>query len=158
MDSNITTAAVSSQIGKNATTQAEPVKMAPSSTIANAGGSEETITETETEKGGPKEKAQPSTPKSFGFYAIIAALSLTGLLTALEATITSTALPTITAVLGGGDLFIWVINGYYLTMLVQSKSYSDHQTFYISSNRYFQGLRFNHCLGSWQIFMVDDGL
>lgn len=53
--------------------------------------------------------------KSFGFYAIIAALALSGMLTSLEATITSTALPTITADLGGGDLFIWVVNGFYLT-------------------------------------------
>lgn len=53
--------------------------------------------------------------KSFAFYAIIAALAMSGLLTSLEATITSTALPTITADLGGGDLFIWVVNGFYLT-------------------------------------------
>ncbi|PWY77356.1 MFS general substrate transporter [Aspergillus heteromorphus CBS 117.55] len=53
--------------------------------------------------------------KSFRFYAIIVALALSGLTTSLEATITSTALPTITADLGGGDLYIWVVNGFYLT-------------------------------------------
>lgn len=54
--------------------------------------------------------------KSLAFYAIIIALSFTGLLTALEATITSTALPTIIEALGGADLFIWVVNVYFLTM------------------------------------------
>ncbi|OJZ85201.1 hypothetical protein ASPFODRAFT_136968 [Aspergillus luchuensis CBS 106.47] len=53
--------------------------------------------------------------KSFRFFAIIAALALSGLLTSLEATITSTALPTITADLGGANLYVWVVNGFYLT-------------------------------------------
>ncbi|KAJ5933796.1 MFS general substrate transporter [Penicillium verhagenii] len=56
-----------------------------------------------------------TTKKPFGFYAIIVALALTSLLTSLEATITSTALPTITADLGGASLYVWVVNGYYLT-------------------------------------------
>jgi hypothetical protein len=60
--------------------------------------------------------ATPPTPKKpFGFYAIIVALALTNLLTSLEQTITSTALPTITADLGGASLYVWVVNGYYLT-------------------------------------------
>ena len=58
--------------------------------------------------------------KSLRFYAIIVALSFTGLLTALEATITSTALPTIIDVLGGADLYIWVVNVYFLTMYILS--------------------------------------
>lgn len=52
--------------------------------------------------------ATPPTPKkSFGFYAIIVALALTNLLTALE--------QTITADLGGASLYVWAVNGYYLT-------------------------------------------
>lgn len=47
------------------------------------------------------------------------ALALTSLLTSLEATITSTALPTITANLGGASLYVWVVNGYYLTQQAQ---------------------------------------
>lgn len=57
----------------------------------------------------------PTTEKSFGFYAIIVSLALTSLLTSLEATITSTALPTVTADLRGASLYVWVVNGYYLT-------------------------------------------
>ncbi len=54
--------------------------------------------------------------KGLRFWMIIVALSFTSLLTALEATITSTALPSIIAELGGGDLYIWAVNGYFLTM------------------------------------------
>ena len=54
--------------------------------------------------------------KGLRFWMIVVALSVTSLLTAMEATITSTALPTIIADLGGGDLYIWAVNGYFLTM------------------------------------------
>ncbi|KAL8809478.1 MAG: hypothetical protein Q9200_003381 [Gallowayella weberi] len=54
--------------------------------------------------------------KGIRFWAIIGALAVTGLLTALEATITSTALPTIIEALGGASLYVWVINLYFLTM------------------------------------------
>lgn len=52
----------------------------------------------------------------FKFWAIIVAIGFAGLLTALEATITSTTLPSIIAELGGGSEYIWVINGYFLAM------------------------------------------
>lgn len=93
-------------------THAEPEKM-PGDAISSS-SKEGAITESEIGK--DRGKAQPSAPKSFAFYAIIIAICFAGLLTALEATITSTALPTIIAILGGADLFIWVVNGYYLTM------------------------------------------
>ena len=48
------------------------------------------------------------------FWGIIVAISFAGVLIALEATILSTALPTIIADLGGGDNFVWVINAYLL--------------------------------------------
>ncbi|KAL9609533.1 MAG: hypothetical protein Q9167_005712 [Letrouitia subvulpina] len=63
---------------------------------------------------GAPEEATPK--KTLRFWAIIVALSVTGLLTALEATITSTALPTIIDALGGASLYVWVINLYFLTM------------------------------------------
>ncbi|KAL8727611.1 MAG: hypothetical protein Q9166_005919 [cf. Caloplaca sp. 2 TL-2023] len=59
---------------------------------------------------------QPASKKTLRFWAIILALAVTGLLTALEATITSTALPTIIDALGGASLYVWVINLYFLTM------------------------------------------
>ena len=50
------------------------------------------------------------------FWAILIAIGFAGLLTALEATITSTALPSIIADLQGGDTYIWAVNGYLLAM------------------------------------------
>jgi hypothetical protein len=71
--------------------------------------------------GSADEKQPPPEKKSLRFYAIILALAFAGLLTALEATITSTALPTIIEALGGADLFIWVVNVYFLTMYATSR-------------------------------------
>ncbi|KAK8091413.1 major facilitator superfamily protein [Apiospora kogelbergensis] len=50
------------------------------------------------------------------FWAILAVLALTSLLTSLEATITSTVLPVIVESLGGGVDYIWVANAYFLTL------------------------------------------
>jgi hypothetical protein len=54
--------------------------------------------------------------KGLRFWMIVVSLSFTSLLTALEATITSTALPSIIADLGGSDLYIWAVNGYLMAM------------------------------------------
>lgn len=59
---------------------------------------------------------QPPAKKGFKFWAIIATLSLAGNLTALEATIVSTALPTIITDLHGADKYLWVANAYLLTL------------------------------------------
>ncbi|KUJ20443.1 MFS general substrate transporter [Mollisia scopiformis] len=68
----------------------------------------------ESDEGGGVKDVQ-STKKTYRFYAIIVALAFSGLSTALEATITSTALPTIIADVGGANLYVWVVNGFYLT-------------------------------------------
>lgn len=72
---------------------------------------------------GPPENTKESpnnntrqTRKGRRFWLILLGLVLTSLLTSLEATITSTVLPVIVADLGGGDNYIWVANGYFLTM------------------------------------------
>ncbi|KAE8339531.1 hypothetical protein BDV24DRAFT_152689 [Aspergillus arachidicola] len=51
------------------------------------------------------------------FWAIIIALSLTGLLSTIEGTIITSALPTITKALGGSSAYIWVPNAYFLASL-----------------------------------------
>lgn len=59
------------------------------------------------------------TPKhSARFWAIIAALAFTALCSSLEGTIITSALPTITQDLGGGNAFIWVPNAYFLATVV----------------------------------------
>jgi hypothetical protein len=74
---------------------------------------------TSTETDQPAQSAEhvvPSKSKDWRFWAILVALAFTGLLSALEGTITSTALPSIVEDLGGGDLYIWAVNGYFLAM------------------------------------------
>ena len=61
------------------------------------------------------EKTNTKTKRSWRFWAIFASLAVTGLLSAVEGTVTTTALPTIVADLGGGELYIWAANGYFLT-------------------------------------------
>ncbi|KAF4634207.1 hypothetical protein G7Y89_g3911 [Cudoniella acicularis] len=49
------------------------------------------------------------------FWAIMLALAVTNILGSLEGTVVSTALPTIIHDLGGGDLYLWAANGYFLS-------------------------------------------
>jgi hypothetical protein len=62
------------------------------------------------------EKSPPKFQKGPRFWTIIVVLSLISLLTSLEATVTSTVMPSLVADLGGGENFIWVSNAYFLTM------------------------------------------
>jgi hypothetical protein len=50
------------------------------------------------------------------FWAILFVLALISLLTSLEATVTSTVLPSIVADLDGGEDYIWISNAYFLVM------------------------------------------
>lgn len=60
------------------------------------------------------DEARPANFRTWRFWAIIVALSITGLMSAIEGTIITSALPTITDALGGGDAYIWVPNAYLL--------------------------------------------
>jgi MFS family permease len=54
------------------------------------------------------------TKHTWRFWAIIISLSIAGTLCAIEATIITSPLPTIIADLGGGELYIWVANAFFL--------------------------------------------
>ncbi|EKG11536.1 Tetracycline resistance protein TetB/drug resistance transporter [Macrophomina phaseolina MS6] len=63
-----------------------------------------------------EEKDSTASPQyTWRFWVIFAGLALSALLSALEGSIISTALPTILAELGAGGEYIWVINIYFLT-------------------------------------------
>lgn len=62
--------------------------------------------------------ATPSANHSLRFWSIVASLAFTALCSSIEGTIITSALPTITADLGGGSSFIWVPNGYFLATMV----------------------------------------
>ncbi|KAL4993119.1 MFS general substrate transporter [Aspergillus recurvatus] len=58
----------------------------------------------------------PPAKKGWRFWAIFAALTITSLLSALDASVISTALPTIVRDLNSGDSYVWISNAYMLTM------------------------------------------
>lgn len=62
------------------------------------------------------EKSAPKFQKGPRFWAIIVVLSLISLTTSLEATVTSTVMPSLVADLGGAETYIWVSNAYFLSM------------------------------------------
>jgi hypothetical protein len=53
--------------------------------------------------------------RGWRFWAIIGGLSVTGLLSAVEATVVSTSLPTIVHDLDVGNNYAWIVNAYFLT-------------------------------------------
>ena len=53
--------------------------------------------------------------RGWRFWAIFPALCVTALLAAVEATVTSTALPAIVNDLGIGDGYVWIVNAFLLT-------------------------------------------
>ena len=54
------------------------------------------------------------------FWLVLAGLSVTSLLTAIESTVTSTTLPTISLDLNMGGTYIWVVNALFLSRLVSA--------------------------------------
>ncbi|KAJ6785630.1 hypothetical protein PWT90_00503 [Aphanocladium album] len=64
-----------------------------------------------------KPNYQASTSYGWRFWAIFLALGLTSLLSAIEGTVTSTALPTISGDLHAGSKYVWFVNAYFLTSL-----------------------------------------
>ncbi|RDW61771.1 MDR family MFS transporter [Aspergillus mulundensis] len=80
-----------------------------------------TSTSTSPSTPGDSDQGQPPidpslTKKGARFWLIMLALTVSGLLAALESTVVATALPSITAELGDGAKYTWVIIAYFLTM------------------------------------------
>ena len=67
----------------------------------------------------PSKNVDKETPEktkyTWRFWAIFLSLSVTSLLAAVESTVTSTALPIISAELNAGERYIWFVNAYFLT-------------------------------------------
>ncbi|RYP12299.1 hypothetical protein DL765_007410 [Monosporascus sp. GIB2] len=62
---------------------------------------------------------------SFRFWAIMGSLAMTGLLSAIEGTIITSALPTITQALGGRSFYIWVPSSYFLASIATLPLYAQ---------------------------------
>src|SRR5689334_16193456 len=65
----------------------------------------------------------PATRSRREVYVVFAGLMLAVLLAALDSTIVATALPTITAELGGVDQLSWVVTGYLLASTISTPLY-----------------------------------
>ncbi|KAL2167835.1 hypothetical protein VTG60DRAFT_702 [Thermothelomyces hinnuleus] len=81
-------------------------------------GSAAESNETAAKKGDEAGDAAPKTSHSLRFWGIVASLAFTALCSSIEGTIITSALPTISAELGGDSSFIWVPNGYFLATMV----------------------------------------
>ncbi|RYP17902.1 hypothetical protein DL765_004221 [Monosporascus sp. GIB2] len=97
--------------------------MNPSSEAASPETSE--TAETSETPGTPATTHAVPAKRDWRFWALLGSISLAGLLTALEGTITSTALPSIVNDLGGGHLYIWIVNGYLFTMTAMQPLYGQ---------------------------------
>jgi MFS family permease len=92
---------------------------------------------------------KPAMQKTWRFWAIIASLMITSLMSALEGTIITSALPTITEALGGGEAYIWVPNAFLLSSVAVIPLFAG------ASNIF--GRR-NLLLGAVAIFTLGSGL
>jgi hypothetical protein len=120
------TAMEPTQLEPSARTGDEDLNPKPENTATDSAGTgyENTATDqTQLEKlsagtgdGSPDEVAQV---RDWRFWMVFVALSTTGLLSAVEGTIISTALPTIVHNLNIGSNYAWVSNAYFLTRSVQ---------------------------------------
>lgn len=64
----------------------------------------------------PTRESPPQVKRGPRFWTILFVLALVSLLTSLEATVTSTILPSIVADLNGGENYVWIANATFLTM------------------------------------------
>jgi MFS family permease len=60
---------------------------------------------------------EPGTKRGFLFWIIMVSLTITGLMSSLEGTIITSALPTIINDLSGGNLYFWVPNAFFLSFI-----------------------------------------
>ena len=81
-------------------------------------GTESGVNSTTAQPTEEADAAAPSTKHSLRFWGIVASLAFTALCSSIEGTIITSALPTVTADLGGGSSFIWVPNAYFLATMV----------------------------------------
>ena len=87
--------------------------------------------------------------RTWRFFAILITLSVTGLLTTIEGTIITNALPTITAALGGGNSFLWIANAYFLASVATLPLYAQASN--IFGRRWL-------LLGAVSVFVLGSGL
>ncbi|KUI64396.1 hypothetical protein VM1G_11193 [Cytospora mali] len=68
---------------------------------------------------------KPQQKYSWRFWSIIIALSIASLLSALDVSVISTAMPSILEDLGSSDAYMWIANAYFLTMTAFQPMYGQ---------------------------------
>ncbi len=92
-----------------------------SSSDFSAEGKHGTLTGNEAVQKHEQETAEENTTyvaekKDVRFWLIVVSLAITAILAALDGTIISTTLPSISAALEGGQEYVWVSGSYFLAM------------------------------------------
>lgn len=64
---------------------------------------------------GLEEGKSSKSHRPLSFWLVFVGLCATGLISALDGSVLSTALPSIIEDLNGGDNYVWVVNVYFLT-------------------------------------------
>ncbi|KAF2815559.1 MFS general substrate transporter [Mytilinidion resinicola] len=93
--------------------------------------------------------SSPPQQRGLKFYTFLLSIALTGLLVSLEATVVSTALPSIIADLGGTSNYVWISLAYFLTVTAPQPLVGSLSTIY--------GRR-NPLLASVLVFVLGSGL
>lgn len=78
-----------------------------------------------TEEAGTGVDAVPRPRKPWQFWTVFPALCLCSFLTAFDASVVFTALPTIVSSLQSGELYIWIVNAYTLSMTALQPLYGQ---------------------------------
>jgi hypothetical protein len=130
---------------------------------AVSSGSSSDVKETDAQeiKSPPPPKFQPNRR----FWAILLTCAVIGLLSALENTVVTTALPHIATELELGENYVWVSNVFFLTgfvpnLLSRFPSKTSPETSAIWTRLTFPfspELLFNPCLASWPTYSAEDG-
>lgn len=92
--------------------------------------------------------------RGLSFWAIITALCVMSILTALENTAVTTSLPVIVQELNMGENYIWVTNVFFLTRYIGF--YNPRYAFSILKNSPVP--QFSHSLANLPTFLAEDGL
>jgi MFS family permease len=87
-------------------------------TVPDTGPAEERTPDHETSPSTQLDSTPTTAPKTFRFWGTFVALCLLAFISALDVAIITTALPTITADIGGSKQYIWIANSFVLASSV----------------------------------------
>jgi hypothetical protein len=97
-----------------------------------------------------------TTQYGWRFWMIILSLYFTSLLTGIEATVTTTALPSIARELNSRELYVWFVNALFLSRLVPPLRLQICRLLHRTNTT--SALSYSPCLDNWPMSSVAGGL